>query len=73
MKTIHFEDHGQDFLTWEVDQDGFVTDAQPFQSTIWGGCKVINMKELKPGGPVKFQSRHDGRNYTLLYPVEKLS
>lgn len=39
MKTIKFEDHGQDFLEWIV-RNGVIIDCQPFQYKVWVGKKV---------------------------------
>lgn len=53
MRTIiRFEDHGQDFCEWDI-QNGIVTDSRPFQSTLWNGRIVMNEAELTPGGFVK--------------------
>lgn len=47
---IHFEDHGQDFLTWDVDvRNCKVVDAQPYQKDIWTRCTVLNIYELADG------------------------
>lgn len=43
---LHFEDQGQDFLTWDVDLDGRVLEAQPFQASIWAKCTVQNIDEI---------------------------
>ena len=34
---ITFEDEGQDFLEWIIDEDGYVLDSQPFQRSVWVG------------------------------------
>jgi hypothetical protein len=38
---IEFEDFGQDFLTWFIDERGYVLDSQPFQRWIWAGRFTI--------------------------------
>lgn len=38
---ITFEDEGQDFLVWIIDEDGYVLDSQPFQRSIWVGKFTI--------------------------------
>ena len=45
---IEFEDHGQDFLYWQLDADGKVVASMPYQSEIWNGT-IVNLKELKLG------------------------
>ncbi len=39
MTVIHFEDHGQDFLKWVVDNDNHVVSSFPCQS-VWKGAFV---------------------------------
>lgn len=68
--TIHFEDHGQDFLRWEVDAHGVVIDSLPYQGHIWNGSVLINNAE--PGGIVAFVSALDGQRRTIRYPVAKV-
>lgn len=38
---IYFEDHGQDFLEWHINEDGYVLDSRPFQRSIWAGKFTI--------------------------------
>lgn len=38
---IYFEDHGQDFLEWHIDKNGYVLDSRPFQRRIWAGKFTI--------------------------------
>jgi hypothetical protein len=40
MRTINFEDKGQDFLEWVIEDD-VVIDCQPHQFKIWQGKKVV--------------------------------
>ncbi|WP_193222238.1 hypothetical protein [Alkalilimnicola sp. S0819] len=40
MQTIRFEDQGQDFLEWDIDQEGVVVDSRPFQRHVWCGTQV---------------------------------
>lgn len=37
---ITLEDRGQDFTTFYTDEQGIVTDAQPFQARIWRGAII---------------------------------
>ena len=43
---IHFEDNGQDFLSWTCDATGMIVDAAPFQAWLWKGAKVINQPQI---------------------------
>lgn len=40
MRTIKFEEKGQDFKEWIID-NGVVVDCQPFQYFAWVGKKVL--------------------------------
>lgn len=55
MKTIVFEDHGQDFLEWDIDGKGIVVGCRPFQGSIWCGIRVLNHRTLKVGGNASFR------------------
>lgn len=48
MKRIFFEDDGQDFLEWDINEEGEVVACRPFQGWVWIGVKVHN-KDIKPG------------------------
>lgn len=43
MQVIHFEDKGQDFLEWDVDQNGMVVGSRPYQADVWRGCEVSGL------------------------------
>ena len=49
MKTIVFEDDGQDFLEWDLDPEGKVVECRPFQGDIWCGNVVVNHRTLRAG------------------------
>ena len=68
--TIHFEDHGQDFLEWDVDAHGVVTDSRPCQAWCWKGAVLIN--NAAPGGIVAYVSAADGERHSIRYPVAKV-
>lgn len=68
--TLHFEDNGQDFLRWEVNAEGVVTDAQPFQGDIWRGCVLLNAPEV--GEKVRVFSPISKREATLLHRVTRV-
>lgn len=66
VRTIHFEDHHQDFLRWHLDAKDRVVLSEPFQTHIWKGMHVHNARGLKPGDLV------DVGHLTIKYPVEKM-
>lgn len=55
---INFEDNGQDFLWWTINERGLVVDCGPFQASVWCGSIVVDTELLQPGDPVDFVSRH---------------
>ncbi|WP_025129703.1 hypothetical protein [Pseudomonas sp. PH1b] len=74
---IEFQDHHQDFLVWTVDEEGFVTESRPYQTDVWGGCKVTNLTSLKSGDLVEYSRngragcvRHPVRSVLQLIPIE---
>lgn len=46
---IHFQDQGQDFLRWQVNETGTVIGSWPFQKQVWAGLQVTNLSRLKAG------------------------
>lgn len=69
MQTVSFEDHGQDFLEWDI-KDGEVVACRPFQAWLWNGVKVHNI-DISPGDILQFTDK-DGVCRTLNYPVERV-
>lgn len=67
---IRFEDHMQDFLAWEVLEDGTITDSLPFQFSIWSKWTITNFNELKVGGYVEIKK--DDKEMTIKYPIEEI-
>ncbi len=68
---IEFEDHGQDFLWWDLTDDGVVLDCGPFQGDVWCGNVVLqNPASLKKGSLVTVASASVGRSITIKYPLE---
>ncbi len=65
---IHFQDHGQDFLKWYINKDGYVIDSQPFQRSIWVG-KFTIPQTAKVGK--KLAIWLDGESW-VNYPVKKI-
>ncbi len=69
MITVEFEDHGQDFLEWDI-QDGVVVDCRPYQGWLWKGTKVHNTS-IKAGDILDITTSELGRT-TLKYPIAKV-
>ena len=67
--TIVFEDHGQDFLEWEI-TDGVVTDCRPFQSGVWKGTHV-DMTKAAEGQRLPIITASGTK--LILYPVAAMS
>ncbi len=68
MITVYLEDHGQDFLEWDI-EDGVVIECRPFQGCLWNGTKVHNT-DIQPGDILEITVR--GGRTTLNYPVERV-
>lgn len=48
--TVRFQDEGQDFLEWDLDNWGNVVDCRPFQAWIWIRYRVLNpLENLRAG------------------------
>lgn len=62
--TISFEDHGQDFLQWDLDASGKVVESRPGQAWLWCKKTVTNHAELRKGGKAQVE---DGK--FILYPL----
>jgi hypothetical protein len=70
MKTIiTFEDHGQDFLMWIIDENSKIIDCKPSQFSIWGGFTVMNDK-LRVGDLVRIKKGKE--RLTIKYPVANI-
>ena len=65
--TIRFEDHGQDFLEWDLDITSKVIECRPFQASIWCGRLVLNHNALRKGSKVVLDN---GNN--IRYPLTKV-
>ncbi len=70
MIRVFLEDHGQDFLTWDI-KDGVVVETHPLQGWLWNGTKIIT-KEFGPGAYLHIQLRFSPEEVVLNYPVEKI-
>jgi hypothetical protein len=66
LVTVELEDHGQDFLEWDI-ENGEVIACRPFQEGVWKGVKVHN-ETFEPGTILDI-TLPDGRRSTLKYPV----
>ncbi len=69
MITVYLEDHGQDFLEWDI-EDGIVVDCRPFQGWLWNGTKVHNTN-IQPGDILEI-TLSTGFPATVNYPVERV-
>lgn len=70
MKTIFFEDNGQDFLEWDIDENGLVIDSRPFQATVWCGL-ILDIGSLVIGGFPTFN--RDGTAKYIKHRIEKIA
>lgn len=70
LTTITLEDHGQDFVEWDVDASNTVVASRPFQSWLWTGAVILNDRPLEVGDTIKL--RVGGREMVLAYPVEDI-
>ena len=44
LRTIELEDHGQDFLEWDIDENGVIVETRPFQGWVWNGDTLRNLR-----------------------------
>lgn len=65
--TVVFQDHGQDFLEWDLDVRGRVVASRPYQGDIWNGSRVLNQPEV--GKLLSIKTRSVGQ-MALRYPVK---
>ena len=68
MKTITFQDHGQDFLEWDLDDAGVVVACRPFQANMWVGKVVENHADIARGGIALLSNLR-----YIRYPIVKVS
>ncbi len=67
--SVELEDHGQDFLEWDI-KDGVAVGCRPFQGWVWNGTLVHNAA-ITPGDILRITMRK-GKKTTLKYPVAKV-
>lgn len=68
---IKFEDNGQDFLWWELDNEGFVINAGPFQASVWVGSQVYMPEHIQPGDELDYIDKW-GEPRTLIHLVDAI-
>ena len=68
--TIVFEDHGQDFLEWDV-RNGVVVACRPFQEWAWKGTRV-DMTKAAEGRLLPIITPR-GTSMVIRYPVVAMS
>lgn len=69
---IHFEDHHQDFLRWEIDGKGKVIGCEPFQRAVWVGKEIIQPARLEVGSKVEIYDSFDKSFMSIKYPIAKI-
>jgi hypothetical protein len=69
--TLRFEDHGQDFLEWDVDRAGVVVASRPFQADVWCG-KVLEKTGSDYAAGDKVSYAHEGGLRTISYPIAEV-
>ncbi|WP_309376038.1 hypothetical protein [Rhodoferax sp.] len=67
--TVTFQDHGQDFLEWDI-KDMTVVGCRPFQAWVWVGKKVHTMPTLPMQQIVIINEAGEPR--PIRYPVVKI-
>jgi len=65
--TVVLEDHGQDFLEFDI-RDGRIVETRPFQGDIWNGSRVLN-RTLATGGTLILQDDDETCVWSLRHPV----
>lgn len=70
--TLHFEDHGQDFLEWDLNAAGEVIACRPFQGFVWVGATVTEVDELQAGDYVFIKPVGQDRTTSIRYPLVKV-
>lgn len=65
--TVEIEDHGQDFLEWDIENHK-VVGCRPCQSWIWVGTLVTN-KRIRKGSILRLIIKGGEEIIDLKYPV----
>lgn len=71
MRKLHFEDHGQEFLSWTVDDLGTIIEVDPYSSA-WLGHRVLAPRTVRKGHLLNVRSKTTGDVRTILYPVSRI-
>lgn len=66
--TVHFKDHGQDFLRWHIKASRIVG-CEPFQASHWCGREVVSIPKV--GGRICIRTA-GGTDLWIKYPVSKV-
>jgi phage gp16-like protein len=69
-RTIVFEDFGQDFFEWDVDENNSVVGCRPFQAWVWCGAQVLG--EIAPGAYLRIRTKL-GNEIPLRHKVVSVS
>lgn len=70
---LHFMDHGQDFLRWDLDAKGKVIDCGPFQGSLWIGRFVVHPEQLWVGELVRYRTAGDSAAAgSIRYPLVQI-
>lgn len=73
--TVRLEDHGQDFLEWDLDDRGHIVDCRPFQAWLWIKYRVVSqLSELRVGDTLWTvpRDRSGVSPFPLNYPVKRV-
>lgn len=76
---VEFEDHGQDFLKWWLDERGEVLHSDPYQSSVWNGT-IVTLASLKKGagqpnigGYLHYGHDENGAPLMIKYPIKSVT
>lgn len=70
-RSIEFEDHGQDFLRFDLNAANVVVGCTPFQASVWCEAVVLN-PDVGVGEHVRITTKR-GITLKLRYPVSAIS
>lgn len=71
---IHFEDRGQEWKEWHLDERGRILEARPNDNVMWHDFQVVN-RRLQAGEMVRIRAWHKGKptaSLTLALPVARV-
>jgi hypothetical protein len=72
LVTVTFQDHGQDFLEWDIDlQKEEIVGCRPYQSRIWCGL-ACRQKVFEVGKQVSFERADNHETRWINYPIEEI-